>query len=108
MTINIKNCTNDLRASISRTRDWRRVLKGKYNDSRNGLAAELLGQIIADIDAASPETFAEVLPFYSWVSPTWSEAVSSVSREVGFRNVNDLPTYLDRLVSVLSQAEIAA
>jgi hypothetical protein len=100
---NKQNCIYDLNSSILRSEKWRRQLEVKYHDPRNGRAAERLNQLAAEIGDFTDEQFSELKPFYSWSSPTWSEAVSQVSRQVEFRNVNSLPAFVSTLVGILSE-----
>jgi hypothetical protein len=108
MTINSKqNCIIDLSASVKRTAVWRRGLQAKFNDSRNGLAAERLDQLATEINDLSDEAWSELSPFYSWSSGKWADAVSQTSRLVSFRNVNSLPAFVAHLVGILSQSVAA-
>jgi hypothetical protein len=51
----------------------------------------------------SDEAWSELKPHYNWASGKWSEAVSQVSRQVEFRNVNSLPAFVSTLVGILSE-----
>jgi hypothetical protein len=75
MIINSKqNCSTDLSASIKRTAIWRRELKNKYvNDARNERAAGALEKLATETCSLSDEAWAELMPYYSWSSATWSE-----------------------------------
>jgi hypothetical protein len=109
MIINSKqNCKIDLSASVKRTANWRRQIKAKFNDDRNGPAAERLDQLAIEISNLGDEAWEELKPFYNWSSGEWSEAVSQTSRLVGFRGVNTLADFVNQLVGILSQPEIAA
>jgi hypothetical protein len=104
---NKQDCIYDLSSSILRSEKWRRQLEVKYHDPRNGRAAERLNQLAIEIGDLTDEQFSELKPFYSWSSPTWSEAVSQTSRLVEFRNVRTLPEFLSSLVGILSQPTVA-
>jgi hypothetical protein len=82
-------------------------LQAKFNDSRNGLAAEQLDQLATEITDLSDEAWSALSPFYSWSSGKWADAVSQTSRQVGFRNVNNLSAFVSQLVGVLSQSVAA-
>jgi hypothetical protein len=105
---NKQNCIYDLSNSIQRSEKWRRQLEVKYHDPRNGRAAERLNQLAAEISDLTDDQYSELKPFYSWSSPTWSEAVSATSRLVEFRNVRTLSEFLSSLVGILSQSGVAA
>jgi hypothetical protein len=103
MIINSKqNCISDLSASVKRTAIWRRGLEAKFNDSRNGLAAERLDQLAIEIANLSDQDWSELSVYYSWSSGKWADAVSQTSRQVGFRRVNTLPDFVSSLVGILS------
>ena len=104
---NKQDCIYDLSSSILRSEKWRRQLEVKYHDPRNGRAAERLNQLAIEIGDLTDEQFSELKPFYSWSSPTWSEAVSQTSRLVEFRNVRTLPDFVASLVGILSQSNAA-
>jgi hypothetical protein len=104
---NKQNCIYDLSSSILRSEKWRRQLEVKYHDPRNGRAAERLNKLAAEITDLTDEQYAELKPFYSWSSSTWSEAVSATSRLVEFRNVRTLPEFVSSLVGILSQSVAA-
>jgi hypothetical protein len=108
MISNIKpNCITDLSASIKRTASWRRQLQTKFSDSRNGLAAATLDRLADEIFEMTDEQFSRLAAHYDWSSPTWSEAVSEVSRRVGYRGVDTVPVYVSHLVGILSQSVAA-
>jgi hypothetical protein len=108
MINNKQDCIRDLSNSLARSANWRRGLQAKYNDPRNGRAAEILDQLANDATSLSDEAWSELAPFYNWTSVTWSESVSAASRHVEFRNVNTLPSLIDTLVGILSQSKVAA
>jgi hypothetical protein len=88
---------------MDRTRAWRRgPLKAKYpDDVRNARAADKLEQLSGEVQNLTEEQFAKLAPYYSWSSTHWSDSVSDVCRQVGFRYVDNLDTFVERLVSVL-------
>jgi hypothetical protein len=109
MIINSKqNCITDLNASIKRTANWRRQLKAKFNDERNGAAAERLDELAIEVSDLSDDDWAALGPYYSWSSGKWADAVSQTSRLVGFRNVDSLPAFVVHLAGILSQPSVAA
>jgi hypothetical protein len=111
MSINSKqNCISDLSASISRTASWRRALQAKYiNDPRNSRAAETLARLADEAVNLTDEQWAQLAPFYSWVSETWCEAVSQAARHVEFqRNVRTFSAFVQHLISILSEERAVA
>jgi hypothetical protein len=98
-----QNCIDDLCASITRSAAWRRALQTKFNDPRNGRAADKLDQLAGETNDLSDEAWSELKPHYNWASGKWSEAVSQVSRQVEFRAVNSLPAFVSALVGILSE-----
>jgi hypothetical protein len=102
-------CIDDLSAGMKRSANWRRGLQAKFpDDSRNGRAAERLDRLASEISDLSDESWKRLEQHYNWASAKWSDAVSQASRQVAFRNVDDLPAFVERLVSILSQPSIAA
>src|SRR5260370_376111 len=108
ITDNKLACLTDLSASLRRTAGWRRELHKKYPDVRNGKAAETLDKLAAQTSDLTDQEWQALAPFYSWASGTWSEAVSAASRHVEFRNIQTFPDFVNRLISILSQASVAA
>src|SRR5713226_5551229 len=102
-----QNCITDLSASLRRTASWRRELQNKYNDPRNGRAAETLDKLAGETNDLTDEAWEELRKFYNWASGTWSDAVSQASRHVEFRNVRTLPDFVNQLVGILSQPTVA-
>jgi hypothetical protein len=98
-----QNCIDSLSGSLTRTANWRRGLDARYNDSRNGRAAEALQKLAGETNSLTDHAWSELKPFYNWFSPTWSEAVSAAARKVGFHNVNTLPAFTETLVGILSE-----
>jgi hypothetical protein len=109
MMNNKQSAISDLGASFRRTAIWRRELSKKFvNDGRNIRAAETLERLANEVNDLSDESWQALAGHYSWCSPAWSDAVSTASRHVEFRNVKTLPGLIDCLASVLSQNELAA
>jgi hypothetical protein len=109
MAINSKqNCSLDLSASIRRTSSWRRGLQDKYNDPRNGRAADILDRIAAEAEELSDEAWSTLSQHYCWSSGKWADSVSQTSRLAGFRHVDTLSAFVEQLVRILSQASVAA
>jgi len=100
-------CIENLSGSLARTASWRRSLQAKYNDHRNGRAAETLDRLASEASNLTDEAWSELMPFYNWASFKWSDAVSQASRQVEFRNVNTLPAFTKTLVGILSQSNAA-
>jgi hypothetical protein len=98
-----QNCIDSLNGSLTRTANWRRGLDARYNDPRNGRAADTLAQLARETKSLTDEAWGKLQNFYNWSSPTWSEAVSAASRQVGFRNVNTLPAFVSALLGLLSE-----
>jgi hypothetical protein len=102
------NCITDIGASLRRTARWRRELQKKYSDHRNGKAAETLDKLADETNDLTDEAWEELKSYYNWASGTWSDAVSTASRHVEFRNVQTFPDFVNRLVDILSQDSVAA
>jgi hypothetical protein len=104
MTIdnNKQNCIDSLSGSLTRTVKWRRGLDARYNDPRNGRAADTLAQLARETNSLTDEAWERLQTFYDWSSPTWSEAVSAAARKVGFHNVNTFPAFVSALLGILS------
>jgi hypothetical protein len=102
-----QNCITDLSASLRRTASWRRELQNKFNDPRNGRAAETLNKLAGETNGLTDEAWSELKQFYNWSSGTWSDAVSQASRHVEFRNVQAFPDFVNRLVGILSPQSVA-
>jgi hypothetical protein len=99
-----QDCIDSLCGSLTRTATWRRGLQAKWpDDPRNGRAAEKLDQLASDTKGLTDGAWEELQKFFNWASATWSDAVSAASRQVGFRNVNDLPAFTKTLVGILSE-----
>jgi len=105
MTINSTKeyCAENLSGSLARTASWRRSLQAKYDDPRNGRAAETLDRLASEATHLSEETWQELQKFYNWSSFKWSDSVSQASRLVEFRNVNCFPAFTKALVGILSE-----
>jgi hypothetical protein len=109
MMNNKQSAITDLGASFRRTAIWRRELSKKFiNDARNIRAAETLERLASEVNELSDESWQLLARHYDWCSPTWSDALSLASRHVEFRNVKTLSAFIDCLVGILSQNEIAA
>src|ERR1700682_1635389 len=98
-----QNCIDSLSGSLTRTANWRRGLDARYNDPRNGRAADTLAQLGRETKSLTDEAWGKLQSFYNWSSPTWSEAVAAASRQVGFRNVNTLTAFVSALLGILSE-----
>ncbi len=104
MTINNKQyCIDNLTGSLTRSAAWRRSLQAKYNDPRNGRAADTLDRLANEATGLSEEAWQELQKFYNWSSFKWSDAVSQASRLVEFRSVNSFPAFTKALVGILEQ-----
>jgi hypothetical protein len=92
-----------------RTAIWRRRLQAKYpGDGRNGKAAVTLDKLAGETNELTDEQWSQIVPFYSWASPTWSDAVSLASRHVEFqRNVRTFPAYVSNLIGILTEQNAA-
>ncbi len=111
MNLNTKeNCVASLSASLTRTSRWRDTLQKKYpNDPRNGRAAETLSRLADEAVNLTDEQWAQLAPFYSWVSETWCEAVSQAARHVEFqRNVRTFAAFVHNLINILSEERAVA
>jgi hypothetical protein len=103
MINNKQYCIENLSSSLRRSASWRRSLQIRYPDPRNARAAEKLEQLATEACDLSEEAWLELQKFYNWSSFHWSESVSAVSRQVGFRNVNTLPAFVSALLGILSE-----
>jgi hypothetical protein len=104
-----ENCTHDMSASVLRTAVWRRQLCTRFpEDARNIRAAEKLEQLTGEITDSSDDAWTELAPYYNWCSAKWSGRGFACIAACGFRNVKTLPAFVDCLVGILSQNEIAA
>ena len=103
------SCKDNLCGSLMRTAAWRRGMKARYpDDNRNGIAAKTLDKLADEANDLTDEQWSEIMPFYDWASATWSDAVSQASRNVEFkRNVRTFPAFIDSLVGILSDQNIA-
>ncbi len=108
MISNKQNCIDDISASVKRSAVWLRKLHTKYNDPRNGKAADTLDRLANEMHDITVYEWAELKPHYNWASRKWSEAVSETTRRVGFRYVDTAPAFVKNLIEVLSQSSIAA
>jgi hypothetical protein len=63
--------------------------------------------LASEANNLTDEAWLKLQKFYAWDSWKWSEAVSQASRQVEFRNVNTLPTFVNTLVGILSQSNAA-
>lgn len=104
---NKQNCIDSLSGSLTRTANWRRGLDARYNDYRNGKAAKALQELAGETPNLTDQAWSKLEPFYNFVSPTWSEAVSAAARKVGFHNVNTFPAFTETLVGILSEQNTA-
>jgi hypothetical protein len=104
-----ENCINDIASSFRRTARWRLELQSKYvNDPRNGRAAERLEQLADEASGLTDEAWAELSPHYSWCSGTWNDAVSLASRHVEFRSVKTFAAFINDLLCILAEQNVAA
>jgi hypothetical protein len=103
MINNKQYCIENLSSSLRRSASWRRSLQARYPDPRNERAADKLEQLANEASDLSEEAWQELQKFYNWASFQWSDAVSAVSRQVGFRNVNTLPAFVSALLGILSE-----
>jgi len=103
-----QNCIAEISASARRSAVWRRELHAKYNDPRNGKAADTLDRLANEMHSMTDEDWLSLKPFYNWDSGKWSEAVSETSRRVGFRCIDTVPAFARHLARVLSQPSVAA
>jgi hypothetical protein len=110
MNSNKQSCSDSLSASLTRTRDWRRSLQAKFlNDPRLGRSVDALEKLAGETNDLTDEQWLALSPFFDWSSGTWADAVSMASRHVGFqRNIRTFPAFIDNLVGILSEQNVAA
>jgi len=100
---------HDVTASLRRTAVWRRQLQAKYpTDARNTQAAVKLDQLADEMNDLSDDAWAVLSPHYQWCSGRWSDAVSMAPRHVFFHDVKTLPAFIDDLVCILAEQQVAA
>jgi hypothetical protein len=105
---NKQACIDNLCGSLTRSANWRRGLHAKFNDPRNGRAAERLDQLASETNDLSDESWEQLQKYFNWASEKWSTAVSEACRLVEFRGVRTLPAFTKSLVGILSQSSVAA
>jgi hypothetical protein len=108
MINNKPNCIEDISASVRRSAVSRRRLHAKYNDPRNGKAADTPDRLANEMHDMTDDEWAELETHYNWASRKWSEAVSETARRVGFRHVDTAPAFVNNLIEILSQLSVAA
>jgi hypothetical protein len=110
MTINNKQSFIDsLCGNLTRSAIWRRGLQAKYNDPRNGKAAETLDRPAEETNDLTDEAWLQLKAYFNWSCPRWSDAVSLASRRVEFqRNVKTLPAYVNHLAEILAEQNAVA
>jgi hypothetical protein len=108
MLSNKHNCVGDLSAQTHGTGTWRYALSAKYNDPRNLKASDALTKISVGIKDLTDSQWAALEPY--WASDVWATGVSQTCRQVGFRHVDTLDAFVERLVSTLQilQSQVAA
>ena len=111
-TMNYSNrepCTDSLRASLLRSRDWRRRLKAKFpDDKRISRAAETLDRIAGETDNLTQEEWDSLSRHYDCSSGVWAESVSQAARDVEFRyDVRTFHGFINNLIGILSEQNVA-
>jgi len=103
------DCTDALIFGLNRTAQWREKMAVRYpSDQRNTRAAERLLRLASDAAELSDEDWSRLQPHSGWASESWREAISQTARMVGFQHkIKDLPSFVSRLVEVLSQPSAA-
>jgi hypothetical protein len=89
---------------LPRAAAWRQSQAEKFpNDKRNLRAAERLRALATDMNVPDA-IWANIRTHFDPCSPRWLDAISTTSREVGFRTrPNDFSEYLETLISNLSK-----
>jgi hypothetical protein len=97
------DCIQSLVIGINRTAFWRETTAEKYPlDPRNARGSARLSEIAASVKDLTDDEWSELQPFCSWESDGWREAISRVSRMVGFQpRVKDLASFVAALIGFL-------
>ena len=75
MTTDKQSCADNMCGNFNRSAIWRRGLQAKYpNDLRIGKAVATLERLADETNDLTDEAWLELKPYYSWSSPTWSDA----------------------------------
>jgi hypothetical protein len=99
-------CTESLRKTIVRTRDWRLGLKSRYpEDPRLDKAAATLDKISTQVGELSDEAWLAIEPHFDWCSSSWANAVSLAARRVEYSHeVRTFSQFVNTLISILRVA----
>lgn len=104
--IDIKQeCLDHLAYRLSRSSEWRGSQADRFpNDRRNINAAAKLQELAANARTIPDSKWNALAPYFDPNNTRWLDAVSTTSRDVGFRNTpSDFDGYLDKLISNLSK-----
>jgi hypothetical protein len=104
------DCIDALDFGLNRTGAWRQRMALKHPlDQRNARAAELLAKLANETPALSNDDWLRLKPHSGWANERFREAISDAARAVGFQHrITDLPSFVGRLVRVLSQSQSEA
>jgi hypothetical protein len=96
-------CISSLRATLIRTRDWRRGLKARYpEDPRLDKSAATLDKIAAQAGELSDEAFLVIEPHFDWCSSSWADSVSLAARRVEYSHeVRTFSAFVNTLIAIL-------
>jgi hypothetical protein len=104
--MNAKNdCRDCLSLNLAKTGAWRSLQLKKWpDDTRNAHAAQRLADLAADADI-NPDQWALLAPYYPPADRRWNDAISTASRDVGFRS---RPATFDAYVETVLAALVTA
>ncbi len=100
-----QECLDHLAYRLSRSSEWRGTQADRFPDDKRNLNAAAKLKALAVNARTIPDTKWKTLaPFFDPNNTGWLDAVSTTSRDVGFRNTpSDFDGYLDKLIYNLSK-----
>jgi hypothetical protein len=90
---------------------WRKATTARFpDDPRNKRASDRLDQLAVEAVEMTDEQYDALKPYFGWASVAFRDALSQVSRQVGFQHRGkDFGSFVKTLVSELSlSSRIAA
>lgn len=105
MIDNKQDCLDHLAYRLSRSAEWRGTQADRFpNDKRNASAGAKLKKLAENACTIPDTKWNALAPFFDQNGTRWLDAVSTTSRDVGFRKTPaDFDGYLDNLISNLSK-----
>jgi hypothetical protein len=100
------DCLESLSLNLAKTGPWRGLQSKKWpDDTRNGPAAQRLADLAEQATDISDHQWALLAPHFDPADRRWNDAVSTASRDVGFRSK---PATFDAYVETVLAALVAA